>query len=142
MACPYFRPQAPLDSGSWFPAPRLPLGDAYSGTCQARAEEHAPAEDCLRELCNRGYARGRCERFPPASPGDAVRFSITSEVNGRLRMVYVIEAAHAPLEHGALEFAIGESRLDPCLPLLEAQARAFVGSYLRRRGLAGSATAR
>ena len=127
-------PEAPLGASGWARAPRMPLGDAYGGHCRACAGEPVrPAETQLRELCNFGYARGRCDRFPAASGADAVRFSITSDDGSRVRMVYVVESEHAPLEHGSLEYLIEERRLEGAGPgLLSAQAAAFVASYLLR----------
>jgi hypothetical protein len=97
----------------------LPLGEAYSGVCRAGGE---PSEDQQFELCNHGYARGRCESFPNSSPADAVRFSITCDEP--LRLVYILEKNHAPLEFG--EFAPNQ--------ILAAQARAFLSSHARLRG--------
>ena len=97
MACPLFKPVRRLDAGGWDPAPRLPLGDAWAGECMAaRAEQ--PAESTQREVCNCGYARGRCEHFPAAMEADAVRFSMSAD--GRL--IYILEKDHAPLEHGEI----------------------------------------
>lgn len=56
MACPFFRPLRRLDSGGWTPAPRLPLGGAWSGECTAGESKEA-SEAIQRDLCNSGYAR-------------------------------------------------------------------------------------
>jgi hypothetical protein len=135
MPCPYFLPSRPLDGPAWIQPPRLPLGDAYAGTCLAHpAEVVEPAEARLRELCNCGYARGRCQRFPHDSAGDAVRFSVTDNKNGQVRVVYIVEREHVPVEHGVLEFAGEEMRAGGRISeLLARQARVFVESYLRRR---------
>lgn len=117
MACPYFKPLRKLDDGEWDPAPRLPLLAAWSGVCVA-AFDWTPPEATQREVCNCGYARGRCERFPANGGPDAVRFSV---VEGRL--IYVLETDHAPVEHGVIE-ADGDSR-EP----LASQARAFSQSW-------------
>ena len=103
------------------------------------AQPHAPAEEHQRELCNRGYARGLCERFPVSSAADAVRFSVADDHGGCLRVVYVFEKDHAPLRHGALEFQIADFpaadaavHVDAAAgDLLLRQARAFVESYRR-----------
>jgi hypothetical protein len=103
--------------------PRLPLGAAYSGVCRARAGvEYEPPEDHQRELCNCGYARGRCSDFPADATADAVRFSVTGE-----RIVYVFEKDHAPVRHGVVEL-LGTSAEDE---LLESQARAFAECHPR-----------
>jgi len=119
MACPFFRPLRRLDSGGWTPAPRLPLGGAWGGECSADGAGEPP-EPIQRDLCNSGYARGRCERFPANAIADAVRFSITP--SGRL--IYILEQDHAPVEHGEIDAAH-----DPREPLAS-QARAFMENRL------------
>ena len=127
MACPFFKPLRRLDSGGWNPAPRLPLGDAWGGECTARGA-WAPPETVQRELCNCGYARGRCEHFLAGAAADAVRFSMVAAVGAaQERLIYILEKDHAPVEHGAIDCST-----DPREPLAS-QARAFVESY-RRRG--------
>ena len=79
---------------------RLPLGRAYRGRC------HAPAAAGAQplKLCNLGYARGRCERFPPSHDVDANRFSRASDGV----VTWIEEAGHAPLRFGpATGIAIG-----------------------------------
>lgn len=136
MACPFFDPQRRLEPGAWTHLPRLPLGDACFGFCHAAGASFTPPEERQRELCNRGYARGLCERFPASGAADAVRFSVVDDRGGRLRVVYVLERDHAPQSHGTLEFQIAEfPAAEATLPvapdLLLRQARAFVGSYLK-----------
>lgn len=136
MACPFFMPLRTLDGGSWTHAPRLPLGDPYYGTCLARPKElFDPPEAVQRDLCNCGYARGRCDHFTDDAAADAVRFSVTGDESGIVRLVYIIEKEHAPIEHGVLEYSVAESQLvnDRTSELLASQARAFLESYLRRR---------
>jgi hypothetical protein len=135
VPCPFFVPEQRLEPGPWTNPPRLPLGDAYSGFCRARPGEfHAPPESHQREVCNCGYARGRCDRFPAGDAADAVRFSITAGQAGKLRLVYILEKDHAPTSHGAIEFFNRQDLvLDPCADELPvSQARAFVESYLRK----------
>ncbi|MGH9591539.1 MAG: hypothetical protein ACRD5L_00500 [Bryobacteraceae bacterium] len=136
MACPYFLPARRLDLGDWIRSPRLPLGDPYAGACHARPGDIVePPEARQRELCNCGYARGRCDRFPGDSAADAIRFSVTGDDDGLIRLVYIVERDHAPAEHATLEYAVAEARLDgpPTSDLLARQAQAFLESYLRRR---------
>jgi hypothetical protein len=117
------------------------LGDPFGGACHAQpADIVEPPEACQRELCNCGYARGRCDRFPGAREGknaapDAVRFSVTEDTPERVLVVYVVEKDHAPVEHGILEYLIDEARLGGPLisDVLAQQARAFLESYLSRR---------
>ena len=128
MACPFFLPVRRLGSGGWNPAPRLPLGDAFGGSCHARASSpFEPPEEIQRDLCNCGYARGRCSHFPDNGAADAVRFSVTGDQDGRVTLVYILEKDHAPIEHGPVDPA--RDAREP----LASQARAFVESYLRQR---------
>ena len=142
MACPFFLPVGRLGSNGWNPAPRLPLGEAYGGSCQAPAGvaeagggPFEPPESVQRDLCNCGYARQRCSHFPVDGAADAVRFSVTGYQEGRVTLVYILEKDHAPVEHGPLDPA-REAR-EP----LASQARAFVESYLRQRAAGRSKSA-
>ena len=142
MACPFFVPSRRLEITGWLHPPRLPLGDPFGGACHAHpAEIVEPPEAQQRELCNCGYARTRCDRFPSGSAPDAVRFSVTDDTAVRLSVVYVVEKDHAPTEFGTLEYLIADAHLDgpPISDVLTQQARAFLESYLRRRALSASA---
>lgn len=126
MGCPFFEPQRLLEPGPWTEywvhRPRLPLGEAWSGVCHAISNEtHTPPEEHQRELCNCGYARGRCENFPASPAADAVRFSVIG--NEPLRLVYILEKDHAPIEHGEFD---PNTESDG---ILARQARAFMRSY-------------
>jgi hypothetical protein len=96
----------------------LPLGDAWAGTCTAGCTRE-PAESIQREICNSGYARGRCDHFPEKETADAVRFSISA--GGRL--IYILEKDHAPIEHGEIDILT-----EPREPLASL-ARAFWESH-------------
>ena len=111
----------------------MPLGQTYSGTCRANPDEfHVPSETHLRDVCNCGYARGVCDRFPAGDAADAVRFSATEAGDGRLSVIYVFEKDHAPAGHGSLDFSIAANAfLSQGDELLLRQARAFVESLLR-----------
>jgi hypothetical protein len=118
----------------WLHAPRLPLGGLYGGICYARTEPFEPPESSRDDLCNCGYARGRCDRFPDGA-ADAVRFSALTDSGGRLKLVYILEKNHAPAESGMLEYSLTEAPLErDSSRLLAAQAQAFVQSYLRSSG--------
>ena len=132
MACPFFLPLRRLDSSAWNPAPRLPLGEAWGGTCCAPpAGPFEPREDVLRELCNMGYARGRCRFFPADSTADAVRFSAMETGADPPRLLFVIEKDHAPMEHGEFD-------PDQATPPMAAQGRAFLESHARLWVIRGS----
>ena len=138
MACPFFVPSAPLGRDHWLRAPRFPLGEAYRGVCQAGAEPFEPTVESQEEVCNCGYARGRCDRFPGGS-ADAVRFSVIADDDARIRVVYVFERDHAPDGHGVIEYSKPAAKIEGDLsgPAL-AQAHAFVASYLRNTGSGNS----
>jgi len=110
-----------VDNQDWLHAPRLTLIDEYRGICQA-SEPFEPNESAQREICNCGYARGRCERFPSES-ADAVRFSMAPDN----RIIYILERDHMPGAHGVV--SEGEAT-----GLLGAQIRAFAHSYRLRTG--------
>ncbi len=83
-------------------------------------------------LCNLGYARGRCARFPENGGADAVRFSLAGDRAGVLSLRFAVERDHLPLAHGTLVFSGGRVTPEPA-PLLRSQAEAYLESYLRRR---------
>lgn len=140
VSCPYFHPLEPLVPHLWGCDGRhnavLPLGDAWDGLCTALpGPPWKPGEDAIRSLCNLGYARGSCERFPCDAGPDAVRFAVSRDDGASVRIRYVVERDHHPFAQGPLEYSLaGETFIDP--PAGEAlgrQARAYVESYLRRK---------
>jgi hypothetical protein len=126
MACPYFYPLARFDSSPWSIPPRLPLGDAFSGECRAPGTSAQPDETQVREVCNTGYGRGRCERFPAESGADAIRFHVAADSGELVKIQYVFERDSWPGEHGEIDFAASPA-------ILRRQAEAFRESYFRRR---------
>ena len=132
MPCPYFYPVAQL---AWPNAPRLPLGDAYTGRCNADPEHPAdPDPVTLRDCCNLGYSRGKCSRFPEVPGPDAIRFAVTSDSGGSVRIYWVREKGHEPFDHGPLEYSIDARAFQASgvNAAIERQAHAYVESYLRR----------
>ena len=132
MPCPYFQPLGQL---AWPNAPRLPLGDAYAGRCQADPALPAdPDPVTLRDCCNLGYARGKCARFPDSTGPDAVRFAVTADAGASVSIYWVRERAHEPFDHGALEYSIDSHVFTgPSVEsAVQQQAEAYVQSYLRR----------
>lgn len=135
MACPYFCPKARLKEEDAAHAPRLPLGDAYAGECRAQQTAYAPDETRTRGLCNVGYARAGCDRFPQDALSDAVRFHMVEDQGERIRIQYIFERDCWPREHGVLEYSLGAHAVEASgdREILRIQAGAFAESYLRRR---------
>jgi hypothetical protein len=114
----------------------LPLGGTWTGSCRALPDGACqPDEPSLRSLCNLGYARGACSRFPPGDGPDAVRFTISHDDGATLRIYYVVERDHHPFSYGPLEYSLasGEFTAPPEGEIVGRQAQAYVESYLRRK---------
>jgi hypothetical protein len=134
MACPYFYPVARFETSGWVVPPRLPLGDQYSGECRSSGAGFQPEETRVRQVCNVGYGRGCCERFPESSAADAVRFHVSDDGGKLIRIQYIFERDCWPKEHGIFECANTSVSSGPEEEVLRKQATAFLESYLRRRG--------
>jgi hypothetical protein len=122
MACPFFRPLRQLEWSSG----RAPLGAIFEGECERHGTGQA-------RYCNFGYARGSCAEFPENSSADAVRFSVGGRTGGIVKIVWILEKDHSPVDHGFLEYAesTGLFDVEPS-GALAIQARVFVENYLRR----------
>jgi len=140
LACPFFMPVERLGNGSWLHAERLPLGCGWSGRCTASGHEgEVPSEEELREFCNLGYAEG-CVRLPQERVWDSVRFgarTVGSDGNGSgrgIRIRYVCERRHLPVEHGVLEFDAEEARwVGPHRDgRVQRMAECFLESFLKK----------
>jgi hypothetical protein len=132
MACPYFFPVARFESSPWSVPPRMPLGDAFAGECRAPGCCSQPEESRVREVCNIGYSRAICERFPrDAAASDAIRFHVAKDDGTLIQVQYVYERDCWPCGHGTMEWR------DAAFPtgdeILRRQAEAFIETYLRRR---------
>ena len=135
MACPYFYPVASNARGGDRGTAMLPLGDQWAGVCRAAPDSPCrPGETTLRPLCNFGYARGACPRFPPGEGPDAVRFTVRAADGAAVHLYYVVERDHHPFAHGPLEYSLASKSLvtPPHSENLNRQAQAYVESYLRR----------
>jgi hypothetical protein len=134
MACPYFYPVTPVawENGQ---TAMLPLGGQWTGICRAAPDSPwRPGEATPQPLCNLGYARGACPRFPPNGGPDAVRFTVRAADRAAVRLYYVVERDHHPFAHGPLEYSLASKSLvsPPAGENLSRQAQAYVESYLRR----------
>jgi hypothetical protein len=142
VACPYFYPLEP--EGGWTPPSlstpsarqdaMLPLGGRWRGVCRAEPAAATEPEESMCPVCNLGYARGVCERFPAGDGPDAVRFTVTRDAGGRLGIYYVMERDHHPFAHGPLEYLLGGNTILPSTgETLARQAQAYAESYRRRK---------
>lgn len=131
MPCPYFRPERRLGPPRTF----VPLGDLWAGSCTADSAAPQPDESTVSSLCNVGYARGRCARYPEGGGADAVRFSLAADRGGAISVRFAVERGYLPLAHGTLVFSGGilKTAAPEDAPLVARQAEAYVESYLRRR---------
>lgn len=132
MACPFFYPTQHLVDRQTRP---MPLGDIYAGECRAQSGGYHPSAEQLRSLCNLGYARQDCPRFPDTAGPDAVRFAMAEETPETLRIDFVREKDHHPLENGHLEYSVAEKHIAPPHedPILNRLAETYAESHLRRK---------
>jgi hypothetical protein len=137
-----------LENGSWPHPARLPLGCGWSGHCTAPGHEgQVPQQDVLEAFCNLGYASS-CQWAPRERVWDAVRFAVTAPslsdrrkrgdldpVPHTIRLGYVCERDHLPVQHGNLEFDLKASiwlrRHDDSR--VQQMAECFLGSYLKKQ---------
>lgn len=149
MACPYFMPVEKLENGSWPHPARLPLGAGWRGHCTSPGHEgELPQQDILEAFCNLGYA-DCCAWAPRERSWDAVRFAVSAPPEGGkprvgagskvaahvLRLRYVCERDHRPVESGDLEFdlprAIWLQRHNDLR--VQKMAECFLESYLTKK---------
>src|SRR5260221_3421131 len=134
-----------FENGAWPHPSRLPLGGGWRGHCTAPGDEgESPSESTQERYCNLGYASS-CDWTPVERAWDAVRFAICAPPRRdgssdaatpvALRMRYVCEKDHRPVESGDLEFdllrAAWQSRHDD--PRVQKMAECFLDSYLKIR---------
>ncbi|HLY99005.1 MAG TPA: hypothetical protein VKT33_08060 [Candidatus Angelobacter sp.] len=138
MACPYFLPSEKCVTIAWAFPRRLPLGAGFCGTCTAGPEPVVPADAELKDLCNLGYA-SQCPRIPANRSADAVRFAIAreaggKEAGGKTVVHYACELAHAPAEHGHLEYdrASRKWMVTHANACIQRQAECCLAGYLER----------
>ncbi len=144
-------PVEKFENGTWPHPARLPLGGGWSGHCTAPCHEgEIPPQHILEAFCNLGYASS-CSWAPPERAWDAVRFAVsvpsdserregskTSGVDGQariLRLRYVCERNHLPVEHGDLEFDLTRSEWlrRHADARLQKMAECFLDSYMKSR---------
>lgn len=144
-------PVQKLEGGAWPHPARLPLGCGWSGHCTAPGHQgEVPAQDILEAFCNLGYASS-CGWAPREREHDAVRFAVSVPLDADarekgnelerpapariVRLRYVCEKNHLPVEHGELEFDLAQAvwlrgHSDACI---QKMAECFLESYLRKK---------
>lgn len=148
VPCPYFMPMEKLEGGNWSHPGRLPLGCGWNGYCTAPGHENEiPQPEILETFCNLGYA-GPCSWAPVERAWDAVRFAVMApppsgdfaKRNPRssareLRLVYVCERDHHPVQRGDLLFDLAAERWlgKHHDPRIQRMAECFLESYLRKK---------
>jgi hypothetical protein len=137
MCCPYFAPVrrtgAPGEPGD---GAMLPLGDRWAGECRSPSGCHEQPDEPPDRLCNLGYARQECPRFPAGDGPDAVRFAVSSDDGASIRLRFAVERDHHPFAHGVLDYSRSADRFaaEPPGELLARQARAYLERYMFRKG--------
>ena len=150
LACPYFMPLERLEGGTWPHPSRLPLGCGWRGHCTAPGHENeAPPQDILEAFCNLGYASS-CSWAPRDRAWDAVRFAVAapskidnrgvsaddlSQVPAVIRVMYVCERSHRPVERGDLQYDLQRSQwlLRHDDARLQKMAECFLESFLKKK---------
>jgi len=134
MACPFFMPTERLLDGAWIHPARLPLGSGWTGHCTAPGHEGVTPElETLQQECSLGYASS-CGRVPTQREADAIRFSVQSESDSQISIVYVVERNHQPAGHGNLDFRVLDRS---CLnahvdPRIQRMAECYLDAWLSR----------
>jgi hypothetical protein len=113
-------PTARLTNGSWPHPRRLPLGAGWNGHCTAPGHENEiPQAQVIEAFCNLGYAN-ECAWAPKERAWDAIRFAVLArpksdvqadkeKCSTEIRICYVCERDHRPIERGELEFDVQQS---------------------------------
>ena len=126
MPCPWFEPSEPLLWSHWRGAVKPPLGRPFAGACRSACAAGEANEPDL-ELCNLGYAAGRCARFPGGA--DSLQLAARIAPEGGLTVLYALEQAHLPVASGSVRIAPdGGVDLPPAAAPYEGLIRAYASS--------------
>lgn len=140
-------PEKKIEEGKWPHPSRLPLGCGWSGHCTAPGhEQQTPPQDILEAFCNLGYASS-CLWAPAQRVWDAVRFAVAAPAGSKLqkpeavstartlRLNYVCERDHLPVEHGVLEYDVAQAAWLKMHSDARVQrmAECFLESYLKKK---------
>jgi len=81
-----------------------------------------------------GYA-ANCTKLPAERSCDAVRFGVAAEGGARMRLLFVCEANHLPVEHGILEYDTARATWTSAHPdpRLQKMAECYLESYRARK---------
>jgi hypothetical protein len=134
-------PLEKLENGSWPHPARLPLGCGWTGHCSApQHENETPPQHVVEAFCNLGYATG-CAWAPNDRKWDAVRFAFSArrkdtegDFSRVIRICYVCERNHLPVEHGDLRFDAQQGKwVKPHADLrLQKMAECFLKSRMEK----------
>ena len=133
MACPYFEPRSvaasPLHANA-----RLPLVEEYEGLCLAAAEPFTAPADTQFRLCNQGYPRGGCERFPSDETRSCLRYELLSRNENTLEVMIIAERDYAPVDWRVVRYSTATGAEEPEISdaCMRAQLAAFCRAYLNR----------
>lgn len=131
MACPYFEPRSiaasPLHANA-----RLPLIEEYEGLCRVAAEPFAAPADTQFRLCNQGYPRGGCERFPSDETRSCLRYELLSRSEDIFEVMIIAERDYAPVEWRVVKYSFAAGTVEPEMSdaCMRAQLAAFCRAYL------------
>lgn len=131
MPCPLFEPQKKTELAQ-SPLGRFPLLFEFEGACGSTTPKGGDQQHL--QICNLGYAKGRCSRFPDDFPVSAVRFHVTAKTAQVLSVLVLEEADHWPYFSYPIKFLIAEGRLDPEIEdrCRRAQIFQFCRSFLEK----------
>lgn len=137
-----------FENGAWPHPARLPLSAGWRGYCTAPGHAgQLPSLEVLEASCNLGYASS-CSWAPVDRVCDAVRFSVAAPASTKesgpnsasppvriLRLHFVREKNHLPVDHGDLEFDLSQAnwlhRHED--PRVQKMAECFLDSYLKKK---------
>ena len=120
------------------PLARLPVGNSSSVPCvdvevALMRTSKAPPASPARLRASTGPSGANS--LASAVARSSVRFAITSDGSGVIRIQYATEVDHLPGPHGLLEYsrASGAFSFSHADRLIQRQAEAYLSSYLRRK---------
>ena len=92
-----------------------------------------PSHSELKDFCNLGYAQN-CSHLPAERRADCLRFAVAEDKGERIRLHFIYERIHVPVEHGFVEYDWVALRWNHALDdaCAQRQAECYLESYLER----------